>query len=100
MNVTFNSDTVALLIHEIDDMLCNADISAGTCDDLSNLLNALMDIDRAGSIVIVKDDDNIDDDWDDDLDGYGPDDDSPDDDSPDDDGGEPIPVPSGWDVAG
>jgi hypothetical protein len=96
MNVTFNSDTVAFLIHEIDDMLCNADISAGTCDDLSNLLNALMDIDRAGSIVIVKDDDNIDDDWDDDSDGYSPDDDGPDD-GPD-DGGQPVPI--GWDVAG
>lgn len=85
MNVTFNSYTVALLVYEIDDMLCNADISAGTCDDLSNLLNALMEIDRAGSIVIVKDDANIDDDWDDDSDGY-----CPDEDSPDDDGGEAV----------
>jgi hypothetical protein len=93
MNITFNSDTVALLLTEIDDILSHCDISAGTADDLSNLLNALMDIDRAGSIVIVKDDDNIDDDWDDDSDGYGPDDDGP-----DDDGGEPV--PSGWDVAG
>lgn len=97
MNVTFNSDTVAFLVQEIDDILCNADISAGTCDDLSNLLNALMDIDRAGSIVIVKNDDNLFDDWDDDSDGYSPDDDGPDD-GPDDDGGQPV--PSGWDVAG
>ena len=100
MNVTFNSDTVALLIGEIDDMLCNADITAGMADDLSCLLNALMRLDPVGSIVIVPDDDNINDDWDDDLHGYGPDDDGPDDDSPDDDSGEPVPVPSGWDVAG
>jgi hypothetical protein len=93
MNVTFNSDTVSFLISEVDDMLCNADITAGMADDLSNILNALMDIDRAGSIVIVKNDDNINDDWDDDADGY-----PPDDDGPDDDGGQPVPV--GWDVAG
>lgn len=68
MNVTFNSDTVALLIHEIDDILCNGDISAGMTDDLSNLLNALMAIGETGSIVIVQNDDNIDDDWDDDGD--------------------------------
>ena len=91
MNVTFNSDTVALLIGEIDDILDHADISAGMADDLSNLLNALALIHESGSIVIVKDDDNIDDDWDDDSDGYGPDDDGPD------DGGEPVPI--GWDVA-
>lgn len=68
MNVTLNSDTVALLIHEIDDILGNVDISAGTCDDLSNLLNALMAIGETGSIVIVQNDDNIEDDWDDDGD--------------------------------
>ena len=96
MNVTFNSDTVAFLVQEIDDILSNADISAGTCDDLSNLLNALMEIGKAGSIVIVKNDDNLFDDWDDDSDGYSPDDDGPDD-GPD-DGGQPV--PSGWDVAG
>ena len=80
MNVTLNSDTVALLIHEIDDILGNVDISAGTCDDLSNLLNALMAIGETGSIVIVQNDDNIEDDW-------------------DDDGDSPDPAPSGWDVA-
>ena len=96
MNVTFNSDTVAFLVQEIDDILSNADISAGMCDDLSNLLNALMEIGKAGSIVIVKNDDNLFDDWDDDLDGYSPDDDGPDD-GPD-DGGQPVPI--GWDVAG
>jgi len=78
MNVTFNSDTIAMLIHEIDDMLCNADITAGMCDDLSNLLNALMAIGETGSIVIVPDDNNIGDDWDDEDDG------------PD------SPTPSGW----
>jgi hypothetical protein len=85
MNITLNSDTVAFLIHELDDILSNADITAGMCDDMSNLLNALADIQAAGSIVIVPDDENLDDDWDDDSDGYGPDDDSP-----DDDGGEPV----------
>jgi hypothetical protein len=65
MNITFNSDTVALLIHEIDDILGNVDISAGTCDDLSNLLNALIEIPDQGSIVIVMNNDNIDDAWDD-----------------------------------
>lgn len=74
MNVTFNTDTVAFLVHEIDDMLCNADISSGTLDDLSNFLNALMNIHQSDSIVIVKNNDNIDDDWDED----GPDDDGPD----------------------
>ena len=86
MNVTFNSDTVALLIHEIDDMLCNADISAGTCDDLSSLLNALMEINKAGAIVIVPNDDNIGDDWDD-WDGEP--------DGPNSDSGEPV----GWTLA-
>ena len=65
MNVTFNSVTVALLIHEIDYILGNVDISAGTCDDLSSFLNGLMEIERAGSIVIIPNDDNIGDDWDD-----------------------------------
>jgi len=93
MNVTFNSDTVAFLGQEIDDILSHADISAGTCDDLSTLLNALMELGKAGtSIVIVKNDDNLFDDWDDDSDGYWPDDDGPD------DGGQPVPI--GWDVAG
>jgi hypothetical protein len=92
MNVTLNSDTVALLIGEIDDILDNADITAGMADDLSNLLNALALIHESGSIAIVPDDENLDDDWDDDSDGYRPDD------GPDDDGGEPV--PSGWDVAG
>jgi hypothetical protein len=78
MNVTFNSDTVAFLVHEIDDILSNADITAGMCDDLSNLLNALMQIGETGSIVIIPDDDNIGDDWDDEDDG------------PD------SPAPSGW----
>ena len=90
MPITFNSDTVAFLIHEIDDILSNADITAGMCDDLSNFLNGLVEINQAGSIVIVPDDDNLGDDWDDDLDGY-----PPDDDSPNDDGGELV----GWTVA-
>lgn len=72
MNITLNSDTVALLIHEIDDILGNVDISAGTCDDLSNFINALMAIGETGSIVIVQNDDNIDDDWDDDGDSPAP----------------------------
>jgi hypothetical protein len=92
MNVTLNSDTVALLIGEIDDILDHADISSGTADDLSNLLNALALIHESSSIAIVPDDENIDDDWDDDSDGYKPDDDGPD------DGGQPV--PTGWDVAG
>jgi hypothetical protein len=50
----------------------------------------LVDINKAGSIVIVPDDDNLGDDWDDDLDGY-----PPDDDGPNDDGGELV----GWTVA-
>jgi hypothetical protein len=83
MNVTLNSDTVAFLIHELDDILSNADITAGMCDDMSNLLNALMAIGETGSIVVVPDDDNIGDDWDDDGDGYSPD-----------------PAPIGWGVAG
>ena len=66
MNVTLNSDTVVLLINEIDDILSHGDISAGTCDDLSGLLNALMEINKAGSIVIVPNDDNIGDKWEDD----------------------------------
>ena len=86
MNVTFNSDTIAMLVNEIDDMLCNADISAGTCDDLSSFLNGLMEISRAGSIVIIPNDDNIGDDWDDWENGP--------DDGPD---GQPVPI--GWDVA-
>jgi hypothetical protein len=86
MNVTFNSDTIAMLVNEIDDMLCNADISAGTCDDLSSFLNGLMEISRAGSIVIIPNDDNIGDDWDDWE--SGPD-----------DGPDGQPVPTGWDVA-
>jgi hypothetical protein len=90
MPVTFNSDTVAFLIHEIDDILSNADITAGMCDDLSNFLNGLVEINQAGSIVIVPDDDNLGDDWDDDLDGY-----PPDDDGPNDDGGELV----GWTLA-
>jgi hypothetical protein len=89
MNVTLNSDTIAMLVIELDDILSNADISAGTCDDLSNLLNALSHIQVAGSIVIVPDDYNIGDDWDDGPDGYLPDDD--DDDGPD--GGEPATFP-------
>jgi hypothetical protein len=92
MNVTFNSDTVAFLIHEIDDILSNADITAGMCDDLSNFLNALAVIIRDGPIVIVHDDDNLGDSWDDDSDGY-----PPDDDGPNDDGGELAPI--GWTVA-
>lgn len=67
MNVTFNSDTIALLLQEIDDILSNGDITAGTCDDLSSFLNALAGINDSGSIVIVPDDDNIGDDWDDDC---------------------------------
>lgn len=82
MNITFNSDTVAYLIHELEDILSIADITAGMYDDMSNLLNALADIQAAGSIVIVPDDENLEDDWDDD-DGYSPD-----------------PAPNGWDVAG
>ena len=66
MNVTLNSDTVVLLINEIDDILSHGDILAGTCDDLSGLLNALMEINKAGSIVIVPNDDNIGDKWEDD----------------------------------
>lgn len=88
MNITFNSDTVAFLVHEIDDILNNADISAGTCDDLSSLFNGLMEIERAGSIVIIPNDDNIGDDWDDW-------DDEPD--SPNNDGGQPVPI--GWEFA-
>jgi hypothetical protein len=86
MNVTLNSDTIAMLVIELDDILGNADISAGTCDDLSNLLNALMAIGETGSIVIVANDDNIADDWDDWE--SGPD-----------DGPDGPPVPTGWDVA-
>jgi hypothetical protein len=84
MNVTFNSDTVAFLIHEIDDILSHADITAGMCDDLSNFLNALAVIVRYGPIVIVHNDDNLGDSWDDDG-------------GPNDDGGELAPI--GWTVA-
>ena len=66
MNITMNADTLALLVQEIDDILSHCDISAGTCDDLSCLLNALMGIEESGSIVIIPNDDNIGDDWDDD----------------------------------
>ena len=67
MNVTLNSDTIAMLVIELDDIMGNADISPGTCDDLSNLLNALMAIGETGSIVIVANDDNIAEDWDDEI---------------------------------
>jgi hypothetical protein len=90
MTVTFNSDTVAFLIHEIDDILSNADITAGMCDDLSSFLNGLVEINQAGSIVIVPDDENLGDDWDDDSDGYPPNDGGPNDES-----GEPV----GWTFA-
>lgn len=66
MNITFNNDTIATLLIEIEDMLCHAHISPGTSDDLSNFLNALANITETGAIVIVQDDDNIDDDWGDD----------------------------------
>lgn len=65
MNITFNTETIGLLLIEIEDILCNADISAGTSDDLSSFLNALAGIGESGSIVIVLNDDNIDDSWDD-----------------------------------
>lgn len=86
MTITFNSDTVAFLIHEIDDILSNADITAGMCDDLSSFLNGLVEINKAGSIVIVPNDDNIGDDWDD-WDGEP--------DGPNSDSGEPV----GWTLA-
>lgn len=66
MNVTLNSDTVAILIYEVEDILSHGDISCGTSDDLSCFLNALMELENSGSIVIVPNDDNIGDDWDDD----------------------------------
>lgn len=66
MNVTFNSDTVAMLVYEMEDILSHGDISSGTSDDLSCFLNALMELQNSGSIVIVPNDDNIGDDWDDD----------------------------------
>lgn len=66
MNVTLNSDTVAILIYEVEDILSNSDISCGTSDDLSCFLNALMELENSGSIVIVPNDDNIGDEWDDD----------------------------------
>lgn len=67
MNVTFNHDTVAMLVNEMEDILSHGDISCGTSDDLSCFLNALMDLENVGSIVIVPNDDNIGDDWDDDF---------------------------------
>jgi hypothetical protein len=50
----------------------------------------LVEINQAGSIVIVPDDENLGDDWDDDSDGYPPNDGGPNDES-----GEPV----GWTFA-
>jgi hypothetical protein len=65
MKFTLNSDTIAWLVIELDDILGNADISPGTCDDLSNLLNGLMELNRNGSMVIFPGGVYIEEDWDD-----------------------------------
>jgi hypothetical protein len=72
MNVTFNSNTIAFLIQELDDILGNADITMGMSDDMSTFLNALMNIEEMGAIVIVQNDDNLGDDWDDSPDPVSP----------------------------
>ena len=67
MNITLNSATVEMLVYEVEDILSHGDISSGTSDDLSCFLLALMELQNSGSIVIVPNDDNIGDDWDDDF---------------------------------
>lgn len=66
MYVTFNNETTAFLINELEDMLENCNLSPGMVDDLSSFCNSLLNLVDDGSLVIVPDNDNIGDEWDED----------------------------------